>query len=666
MRGPAIQPARLSVHPHRSASIRLLVRKRRSCGRRSIVVIRELLAPSSASRPRSGTVAPAEETLAWWLDWMAWLAAGAGAARESERFLTLGLRESRPNCLDRQWFQGGPGAAEWSGWSGRQPQLSYLREWAARLTGAVKDGVGGWPVDWGTCRTCQEARWNPRPTFRRDRNGPSESDYSTPGSPTPVLDRPPRLLSSSSSRAPCCFHNREANFVRSFLKDIRFLSLLQTSDWRSHTHSLFASQRANRDSSTPLLDRPARFVTEGPASRREPVFFVDPGLLVPSAMLFKSLLVALAATLVTAVPSLEVKGTDFVNPDTGKKFQIVGIAYQPGGSAGYDPTTGKDPLSHADTCLRDAALMQVIGVNTIRVYNLDPYINHDECASIFNAAGIYMIIDVNSPLVGEAITSFEPWTSYYAAYLNHTFAVVEAFSNYPNTLLYFSGNEVINDLPSAKEVPPYLRAITRDIKNYIKKNIKRAIPVGYSAADVREVLWDTWNYMQCSEKGEKDDMSRADIFALNSYSWCGIKATYESSSFKELTDKFKDTSVPVFFSEYGCNTPQPRYWNETLAIYGDKMTPVFSGGVVYQWTEEENNYGLVEIKDNTLTIMDDYNRLKARWAGIDWKTVQAQSSSNKKVSPPECESNLIMEKGFKSNFTLPELPPGAQKLIDNG
>ncbi|UNI19913.1 Glycolipid anchored surface protein 4 precursor [Purpureocillium takamizusanense] len=383
-------------------------------------------------------------------------------------------------------------------------------------------------------------------------------------------------------------------------------------------------------------------------------------------MLFKSLVVALAATLVTAVPSLEVKGTDFVNPDTGKKFQIVGIAYQPGGSAGYDPKTGKDPLSHADTCLRDAALMQVIGVNTIRVYNLDPYINHDECASIFNAAGIYMIIDVNSPLVGEAITSFEPWTSYYAAYLNHTFAVVEAFSNYPNTLLYFSGNEVINNLDSAKDVPPYLRAVTRDIKNYIKKNIKRAIPVGYSAADVRDVLWDTWNYMQCAEKGEDDDMSRVDIFALNSYSWCGPKATYESSTFKELTDKFKATSVPVFFSEYGCNTPQPRYWNETLAIYGDKMTPVFSGGVVYQWTEEENNYGLVEVKDDTLTIMDDYNRLKARWAGIDWKTVQAQSPSNKKASPPECESNLILEKGFHSNFTLPDLPPKAQGLIDNG
>lgn len=97
---------------------------------------------------------------------------------------------------------------------------------------------------------------------------------------------------------------------------------------------------------------------------------------------------ALVTTLVGAVPSLEVHGTDFVNPKTGNKFQIVGVAYQPGGSAGYDPRGRKDPLSHADVCLRDAALLQVMGVNTIRVYNVDPNINHDECASIFNAVSL--------------------------------------------------------------------------------------------------------------------------------------------------------------------------------------------------------------------------------------------------------------------------------------
>ena len=94
---------------------------------------------------------------------------------------------------------------------------------------------------------------------------------------------------------------------------------------------------------------------------------------------------ALAATAVSAVQPLEVKGNSFVNPDTGKKFQIVGMAYQPGGSSGYDPEKGKDPLSHKDECMRDAALMQVLGINAIRVYNLDPNLNHDDCASIFNA-----------------------------------------------------------------------------------------------------------------------------------------------------------------------------------------------------------------------------------------------------------------------------------------
>ena len=47
-------------------------------------------------------------------------------------------------------------------------------------------------------------------------------------------------------------------------------------------------------------------------------------------------------------------------------------SYQPGGSAGFDPSSGVDPLSNGKVCLRDATLMQRLGVNAIRVYNLDP------------------------------------------------------------------------------------------------------------------------------------------------------------------------------------------------------------------------------------------------------------------------------------------------------
>ncbi|KAK8077909.1 1-3-beta-glucanosyltransferase gel2 [Apiospora saccharicola] len=360
-------------------------------------------------------------------------------------------------------------------------------------------------------------------------------------------------------------------------------------------------------------------------------------------MLLQSALVAFGATIAAAVPALEAHGNQFVNPKTNDVFQIVGMAYQIGGSAGYDPSHGKDPLSNGDVCKRDAALMQVLGINTIRVYNLDPNLNHDECASIFNAAGMYMVIDVNSPLAGESLNSLEPWTSYYDTYLNRTFAIVEAFKSYPNLLGFFSGNEVISNVKQGGTAPPYIRAVTRDLKQYIKNHADRPIPVGYSAADVREVLEDSWNYFQCSIEGEADDMSRADMFALNSYSWCA-DASFESSGYNTLVDLFKTSSVPVFYSEFGCNTPSPRIFTEIGTIYGDKMTPTFSGGVVYEFAQEPNNFGLAEVsKDNSVKLLKDFQTLKNQYSKVDWKSVQSVKAKSNAVKPPQ----QILEGGVK-------------------
>ncbi|TQS33631.1 hypothetical protein Golomagni_06016, partial [Golovinomyces magnicellulatus] len=192
------------------------------------------------------------------------------------------------------------------------------------------------------------------------------------------------------------------------------------------------------------------------------------------------------------------------------------------------------------------------------------------------------------------------------------------------------------------------------------------IPIGYSAADVRDVLDDTFAYLQCAEDGKDDDASRIDIFALNSYSWCGPKATYKSSGYVNLTESFKDSSVPTFFSEYGCNEDPPRLWKETHAIYGTDMTPVFSGAIAYEWTQEQNDFGFVTLKGDDLTLMDDYNRLTKELSSLDWKTIQGVKADKKKVTPPACSSKLIKGSKFDSNFTLPVPPPGAQKMIDNG
>ena len=106
---------------------------------------------------------------------------------------------------------------------------------------------------------------------------------------------------------------------------------------------------------------------------------------------------------------------------------------------------GSDPLSNGTLCLRDAALMQSLGINAIRVYNLDPNLNHDVCVSIFNAVGIYLLVDVNSPLPNESLNPGDLSGSYSSTYLNHIFAVVEAFHDFPNVLGFFSGNEVMDD-----------------------------------------------------------------------------------------------------------------------------------------------------------------------------------------------------------------------------
>lgn len=279
---------------------------------------------------------------------------------------------------------------------------------------------------------------------------------------------------------------------------------------------------------------------------------------------------------------------------------------------------------------------------------------------------MYLILDVNSPLPNEALTSVKPWESYHDKYLNRTFAIVEAFKDYPNTLLFFAGNEVIDREESAEFGPRYVRAVTRDLKNYIKRHADRAIPVGYSAADVRDVLFDSWNYFTCAIDGEDDDESRADVFGLNSYSWCG-DATFKSSTFKDLVDGFKDSSVPIFFSEFGCNEVTPRPFSEIGTIYGDEMTGVFSGGMVYEYTMEDNNYGIVKLdSDGNAQLLKDYDTLATQYARVDWDALNDQKPGDS-PKPPTCDEDLITTKGFDKNFTIPAMPAdNSEDILEEG
>lgn len=312
--------------------------------------------------------------------------------------------------------------------------------------------------------------------------------------------------------------------------------------------------------------------------------------------------------------------------------------------------------------------MQMLGINTIRVYNLDPSLDHNLCMSIFNAVGIYVLLDVNSPLSNESINPEDLTGSYNLDYLRRTFAIIEAFHNFPNTLGFFGGNEVLNKIELANKVPPYIRAVTRDLKNYIAKHSPRNIPVGYAAASVGELLKDTWSYLQCAIRGSKTDPSKIDFFGVNSYDWCGADATYENTIYPTFIAQFFNTTVPVFFSEYGCNRDKPRVFNEVKALYGPNMAPVMSGGLIYEFSQEEaNDFGLVTLNSNgSAQLRVDYDNLQSQYNKIDINELRSNDGFVAGEDAPTCDSSLIESASFAQSFNFPKAPSGVQDIIDKG
>jgi len=287
--------------------------------------------------------------------------------------------------------------------------------------------------------------------------------------------------------------------------------------------------------------------------------------------------------------------------------------------------------------------------------------------SIFNSVGIYVVLDVNSPAENQHIDRNNPGSTYTKAYLEHVFTMIEAFKDYPNTLAFFSGNEIMNAMDTAQKNPPYIRALTREMKNYIAAHANRTIPVGYSAADVREILADTHAYLQCNNSEDSsEDMSRSDFLGLNSYSWCGSEATFETSGYDKLVEMFSNSTVPVFFSEYGCNEVQPRTFDEVPTLYGEKMT-VMSGGLIFEWTQESNNYGIVDAYGNgTVHLRGDYDALAEKYSGLNMTLIQNHNTTATNLKAPKCSAGLISDAGLSTDFDIPAVPAGVADLISSG
>lgn len=363
------------------------------------------------------------------------------------------------------------------------------------------------------------------------------------------------------------------------------------------------------------------------------------------------------------------------DPQENEVFFIKGIDYQPGGSSGFSSDTDHDLLSEPSQCARDIFALQQLGVNTVRIYQLNPELNHDECMTMLNNAGIYVVLDVNSGNTGEHLNRADPKGTYNAQYLSRVFKFIEAFKNYPNVLGFFSGNEVINDDENYAEIdPPFIRAIQRDMKQYILRHSNRTIPVGYSAADNTALRLATFKYLQCNSWdgtniSQELDESRSDFYGLNSYQWCSGSSNWQSSGYRELAKTFSGAKIPVIFSEYGCNQKSPRIFDEvSQGLYGG-LKETFSGGLVYEYSEEANSYGVVSIDDadKSLTYKKDFANLAYQFTRLNLPRTKQSELSDSSVSKCDAaEINAIYKNFGTEDFEIPEQPPEITFMIEHG
>ncbi|KAH8659349.1 Glucanosyltransferase-domain-containing protein [Tricladium varicosporioides] len=354
----------------------------------------------------------------------------------------------------------------------------------------------------------------------------------------------------------------------------------------------------------------------------------------------------LAARASTTVTPITVTGNAFYKGDN--RFYIRGVAYQPGGGTG----TESDPIANSTACVRDITYFKKLGINTIRVYAVDNTADHDTCMNALAAAGIYLVLDTDT--TKYSLNRADPSVSYNSVYLQSVFATVDAFANYTNVLAFLSGNEVINNA-SNTNCAPYVKAVTRDIKQYIGSRGYRSIPVGYSAADVAENQFLMAEYMNCGTDDE-----RSDFYAINDYSWCD-PSSFTTSGWDTLVKNYTGYGIPVFMSEYGCIT-NTRTFGEVAALYNTEMTSAFSGGLVYEYSNEGNGYGLVDITNGEVATTSQFTYLETAFANATDPSGDGGATTSSAVSTcPTKSTNWEV-----SGDSLPAIPSKAAAYMSTG
>ncbi|KAI9292457.1 hypothetical protein K502DRAFT_275836, partial [Neoconidiobolus thromboides FSU 785] len=148
--------------------------------------------------------------------------------------------------------------------------------------------------------------------------------------------------------------------------------------------------------------------------------------------------------------------------------------------------------------------------------------------------------------------------------------------------------------------------------------------------------------------GKQED--KADFYGINIYSWCG-ESDMQKSGYDIKVKEMAELGIPSILSEYGCNVVKPRSFGDTKALYKE-MSEVLSGGIVYEYSQEDNDYGLVKINGDKVDLLPDFEVVKKHYSEAKPKLIK-KSAYTPEIKTVKCPA---ISETWKASEKLPLTP----------
>jgi 1,3-beta-glucanosyltransferase GAS1 len=281
-----------------------------------------------------------------------------------------------------------------------------------------------------------------------------------------------------------------------------------------------------------------------------------------------------------------VKGSKFFYSSNNTQFFVRGIWYSIANKFSSDATLHIDPLADDGSCARDIPHLLQLGINTIMVFNLNIEGDHSACLELLKKAGIYVLAELSSNGLQFRVNG-EINHRNNRVLLEHHAKIITSLQKHSNVLGIFIS--LFDTSVTNIQNIAVIKAIIRDLKEYIKGKGYRSIPIGALGFDHHKSI-SVSEYMCCGSSEHA-----ADFYSLYYTSsptkphpaWC-VNST---AALNELAESYRDFPKPVILS-YGCDYRVSHRFDEVSYIYSERMATIFSGAIADEWF---NNVGLTGV-----------------------------------------------------------------------